>query len=128
MNIKLKKFGFEAIQAKLDTAIANMDKTINNPLVAAAARAEGMAKRLVRVDSGHLRSTIGVEVLAPNRVFFGAGVLPGIKMFPPFYAGWVEWGTIKMAPRPYITPAAMVMEMELPHTITANFIAEWEGS
>ena len=55
------------------------------------------AKRLVPVDSGYLKSTITSRSLTAGKeaeVFVGAP-----------YAGYVEYGTYKMAAQPFLNPA-----------------------
>jgi HK97 gp10 family phage protein len=55
------------------------------------------AQQLVPVDTGHLKSTVGVD--------FDAGGL-GFEAGPTAsYGGYVELGTSRMGPQPYLFPA-----------------------
>lgn len=60
------------------------------------------------VDTGVLRGT--VRELTPSRL--GTTVAVGHWAGRAFYAGFLEFGTVKMAPRPVVTPAAHAFEPE----------------
>ena len=62
------------------------------------------AKRLVPVDTGALRKSIRVVKLKPRRYEVGAG---------EFYAGFVEFGTVRMPAQPYLRPAIRMRQAEL---------------
>lgn len=71
-------------------------------LRASAFRVEAYAKLFVPVDTGHLKSTIG-----PPR-FSGdgrSGAMTATISATARYAGYVEWGTSRMAPHAYMGPA-----------------------
>jgi HK97 gp10 family phage protein len=59
---------------------------------------EGEAKRRAPVDTGFLRTSI--------RAVPGAGLLHAEVVVTADYAAFVEYGTVRMAARPYLTPAA----------------------
>ena len=60
-------------------------------------KAESYAKRLCPVDTGNLRNSITHQQYDENTEVIGTNVE---------YAPYVELGTHKMAPRPYLRPAA----------------------
>lgn len=55
------------------------------------------AQAIVPVDTGLLKNSIGVD-FDPDGLGFEAGPTAS-------YAAFVEWGTSRMAPQPYMTPA-----------------------
>lgn len=59
--------------------------------------AEGYAKKLCPVDTGRLRNSITHEVVSGREVHIGTSVE---------YAPYVELGTRKQHPSPYLKPAA----------------------
>jgi HK97 gp10 family phage protein len=63
----------------------------------AAFDVEATAKTLVPVDTGMLKNSIMTEEVSPTSMI----VAPHTE-----YAAYVEWGTVKMAARPYLRPAA----------------------
>lgn len=65
---------------------------------------EARAKRIVAVDTGYLRSSISREITADT--FAGSGGEFGGEVGPTaLYGAFVEYGTSKMAPQPYMGPA-----------------------
>lgn len=58
---------------------------------------EAGAKARVPVKTGTLRRSIHTEMSGPTTARVGTSV---------FYGPYVEYGTVRMAPRPYLTPAA----------------------
>lgn len=75
-------------------------------------KAESYAKQLCPVDTGNLRNSISHAQQDDNTVVIGTNVE---------YAPYVELGTVRMAARPYLRPAAenhgpeykMILENEL---------------
>lgn len=59
--------------------------------------AEGYAKLRTPVDTGRLRSSVS-HAVSGDSAYIGTNVE---------YAPYVEMGTVKMAPRPYIKPAVI---------------------
>jgi len=57
---------------------------------------EGTGKQLAAVDTGTMRGSIGVEI----------GVLTATIGPTVDYAPYVEYGTSRMAPQPFMNPAA----------------------
>lgn len=58
---------------------------------------EAGAKAVVPVDTGNLKNSIAAEMTGPAEAIVGTGVE---------YSVYVELGTVKMAARPYLIPAA----------------------
>lgn len=58
---------------------------------------ESLAKQKVPVDTGYLKSTLGFTL--------GVDDLIAVIGASANYAAYVEYGTAKMAPRPYLGPA-----------------------
>ncbi len=63
----------------------------------AALDIEAYAKSVVPVRTGNLKNSIQTHQLNDLQAIVGT---------PVEYAAYVEYGTYKMAPRPYLTPAA----------------------
>lgn len=72
-----------------------LDKKIARALEAVGAAAETYAKELCPVDTGHLRDSITHSV-DDNAVYLGSDVE---------YAPYVEFGTYKQKPQPFMGPA-----------------------
>lgn len=64
------------------------------------------AKRLVPVDTGKLRDSIAVQVEKKRRDDDERLVVVGFKRPSSAIAHLVEFGTVKMAARPFMRPAA----------------------
>ena len=60
---------------------------------------EATAKKLAPVDTGALRNSIGSDVIDLDDAVQGV-VGPTVN-----YAGYVEYGTSRMSPQPYLNPA-----------------------
>lgn len=65
---------------------------------------EGDAKNIVPVDTGNLKNSIGRDITADT--FAGSGGAFGGEVGPTAsYGAYVEYGTSRMAPQPYMGPA-----------------------
>lgn len=88
----------------ISTSLRFADDEVNRGIARAMDRAArssaellaDTAQQIVPVDTGALRRSIRVRRVAPRQYDVGAG---------EFYAGFVEFGTIKMAAQPYLRPA-----------------------
>lgn len=66
------------------------------------------ARALAPVDSGDLRGNITISAKAPDGSddrFDGRAVFVGILTGKPFYAGFIEFGTVNMRAQPFLGPA-----------------------
>ena len=73
-----------------------MDSRVPIALEAVGLQAEGYAKMLCPVDTGRLRNSIS-HAVSGNEVYIGTNVE---------YGPYVEFGTRRQRPQPYLTPAA----------------------
>ena len=73
-----------------------MPQALEATLLTAAEEAMQMAKEIVPVQTGRLRDSIRVLERGPNFIVVGSDIE---------YAAAVEFGTYKMAARPYMGPA-----------------------
>ena len=79
------------VEAAIDQAIARAITMIGQ-------QAEGYAKLMCPVDTGRLRNSITNQIdLQENAVYIGTNVE---------YAPYVELGTMRQDPQPYLKPAA----------------------
>ena len=62
----------------------------------AASDIVNQAQQAAPVDTGALRASIGMEMTGPAEATVSVGVN---------YGAYVEYGTVKMAAQPYLTPA-----------------------
>lgn len=87
----------DTVTPKLAAAVANMPGAINEMLDSGGQMLVQYAQRVVRVRTGFLRSTIGytVDTSAFTLKFFANAQ----------YALYVEMGTRRMKPEPYMRPA-----------------------
>ena len=81
-----------------------LPEQIERALIAIGATAEGYAKDLCPVDTGRLRNSI-THATDDDSVYIGTNVE---------YAAYVELGTSKQKPRPYLGPAAENHTREYP--------------
>ena len=77
---------------------------------ASALKMVALAQQLAPVDTGNLRASIGKDQPAP----FTAEVGPTAN-----YGAFVEFGTHKMAPQPYLMPAADAITPEFEAAMAA---------
>ena len=83
---------FDKIMKKVD-----MKKELEEAVEAIAYMIEGEAKRICPVRTGRLRASIHTGKIEEGVYYVGTNV---------YYAPYVEFGTRKMAARPYLRPAA----------------------
>jgi len=100
----------------IDGSIEIMRKRVIDALTEAAIEAYVTAKQLVPIRTGKLYRSIKLERVSPFEHIVSAGH-PTKEKNKPYYAVFVEYGTRKMAPRPYMRPAAekavMVLKSKL---------------
>lgn len=85
-------------ESHLDEFLDALPEQVEQALIAIGLTAETYAKQECPVDTGRLRNSITHEVdMNEQAAIIGSNVE---------YAAYVELGTSKMAPRPYLRPAA----------------------
>ena len=96
---------FSQLDKAINDALAKMRMKIIKALTEATIEAYVTAKSVVPVRTGLLRSSIHMEKVSPfeHKVVAGSEVKSRGK---PYYAPFVEYGTRKMRPRPYMKPGA----------------------
>jgi HK97 gp10 family phage protein len=93
----------EEVEAKVQSAVEEgLKKTVYS--------IESDAKKLSPVDTGRNRSSIASEVEGLSGQIYGASG----------YSAYLEFGTVKMAARPYFQPALDMHAKELPENIRAS--------
>jgi len=95
LEIECDVKGITEFQTAMRTFGSAMQKHVHSKLVSWAADVKALAKKIVRVRTGHLRSRIYAEV-KDWVVRIGADAT---------YALFVEFGTRYMRARPYLYPA-----------------------
>ncbi|MCP3426025.1 HK97 gp10 family phage protein [Rothia sp. AR01] len=80
----------------LRAGAARVERAVHAATVKAGADLQAQAQRRAPVDTGYLRASIAAESPAPGEVLVGPGAHYGI---------YLEYGTSRMAARPYMTPA-----------------------
>ncbi len=85
------------VTARLERATSDMRRRGNQALRKAAEDTKNSAKNKVPVDTGNLKGSIGVTMVSDLQAEIG----PTAE-----YGFWVEMGTSRMAPQPYMGPAA----------------------
>jgi len=96
---------FSQFDKAIEDSLAKMRMKIIKALTEATIEAYVTAKSVVPVRTGLLRSSIHMEKVSPfeHKVVAGSEVKAKGK---PYYAPFVEYGTRKMRPRPYMKPGA----------------------
>ena len=92
-------------------ALQSLPTLVERPLMITGENMAGMGREHVPVDTGFLQSTIGYQVTLLQLIFFA---LAG-------YAGFVEFGTYRMGPQPFMRPAWDAYLQELAGLIIAEF-------
>jgi HK97 gp10 family phage protein len=90
------------VEAELRTAGGRVGAKGSAVVRAAALKVEAWAKQLVPVDTGHLKGTIGPPEFHGDGRF---GAMEAVISATASYAGYVEWGTSRMAPHAFMGPA-----------------------
>lgn len=112
-SVVIRKNDLPRLRANLRTAL---ETTITN----AAERIADRARELVPVDTGFLQSSI-VPVVVTSGFARGSSArfIAGVSARAHYWAH-VEYGTIHMAARPYLTPARNEVARWLPGVVAAQ--------
>lgn len=123
VRVEFELDGFEELKHYLRKTLPNAfeDATID-ALQKAAYDGKERAKSLVPVDTGALRRSIRVERLAKEaRKIYYTGIRAGGYIRNPRtnklvdYAGYVEYGTSRQRPQPFIRPSSEYAMKRLPN-------------
>lgn len=76
-------------------------------------------------DTGNLRNSIRYEVHSENKEIYG---IIGSTQKDPDYAVYTEYGTSRMAPRPWLRPAMMNNNDFIRSTLTSAVKKNFEGA
>ena len=120
MNISIELHGVVEVLRQMGATQETVDDAVTRGLEGAAARVVLEAQSLVsdayppksmpgmppHLRTGALKRSIRIDDVQPNEVTVAAG---GPGSFAP-YAGWLEYGTSKMEPRPFMEPAGRNIE------------------
>lgn len=96
-KIRIKIEGIDEATKNINRINEEAKKAIKEEVGSSILRIQDSAKERVPVDTGALRNSIIVN-------FYGEMSAESVAKMP--YAEAVEFGTIKMAAQPYMTPAA----------------------
>lgn len=94
------KVRIDTIFNRIDKIPLRMRRNVDTRARESAEKCVQIAKGLVPVDTGALRNSIHVE----KDEELGYAAVAGAD--DTFYASFVEYGTVKMSARPYMTPAS----------------------
>lgn len=100
MAVSLEFDDLDRLVASLSSHTAGMESRLALVVRKAAFDVERIAKTLAPVDTGFLKNSIHTEIVANNWRVYAADVIADAH-----YAGFVEYGTSRMAPQPYMGPA-----------------------
>ena len=93
--------GLEELERKLRYLPHSMHRRVDEKLGVGTGIVAEQAREFAPFLTGYLRSTLGFERKGPLEWVIYAGA---------YYAPFVEWGTSKMAARPFMRPALIVCE------------------
>lgn len=99
--IKIEVIGTVDIDNSLSELSTDIENDFKNLLKKTAEKIRDDAKRIVPVRTGTLRNSIDINKLNEFEYSIGSDL---------YYAGFVEYGTIKMKPSPYMRQASDVGE------------------
>lgn len=103
-GLTVKYDDLNQLVATLDGRTASMDSRTSLIVRKAAFDVERIAKLLVPVDTGFLKNSIHTMVQTNSFHTFGGAIVAEVVAGAE-YAGFVEHGTSRMAPQPYMQPA-----------------------
>ena len=83
----------------LETLISRLPQLVSDIVEKTAFDCQAEAQDIVPVDTGNLKGSISAKVESPTKAVVEAAAE---------YAGYVEYGTYKMAAQPYMMPAAEI--------------------
>lgn len=96
MNTNITVSGLDAFSSSLDTWLSEKITKTDEAVQGAGLDCEAGAKQRAPVDTGRLRASIQYQNVGPAECTVGTNVE---------YAGYVELGTSRQSPQPYLFPA-----------------------
>ena len=108
MKMEIEIVGLKELEDKLSNLDVKLSKALDEALNEIAEKIRDDAKSFVPVDTGALRKSIRIEKkgkLQVSIVAGGGGVINPRTGREVDYAGYVEFGTSRMNPQPYMQPA-----------------------
>jgi len=106
--LEIEILGLTELEEKLSNLDVKLSKALDEALNEIAEKIRDDAKSLVPVDTGALRKSIRIEKKGELQVSVVAGdggVINPRTGREVDYAGYVEFGTSRMNPKPYMQPA-----------------------
>ena len=106
--MEIEILGLTELEEKLSNLDVKLSKALDEALNEIAEKIRDDAKSLVPVDTGALRKSIRIEKKGELQVSVVAGdggVINPRTGREVDYAGYVEFGTSRMNPKPYMQPA-----------------------
>lgn len=97
MRVSFDTRQIERLDRDIETAADTIGARVQQVIMRTGYDTVAAAQARCPVRTGHLRSTIGVDI-SPDGLGFEVGATAR-------YAGYVEFGTTRMAPQPYLMPA-----------------------
>lgn len=110
MYVKIAINGREAVQTQIQNKLSAFAAKVGNAVQGTGIECEAGAKILCPVDTGRLRASIQYVKITALSCRVGTNVK---------YAKFVELGTHRMAPRPYLFPAYLEAKKNLMKEIKA---------
>jgi len=98
-------FRIEEIKFDIDQLVKKLNDETEKILAEAAQAGLDEALRKVPVRTGLLKSSITLRKINDKTFEVSAGGGKYLEKGKPYYAPFVEFGTRKMSPRPYMKPA-----------------------
>ena len=95
MEVQVEIIGIERLTARINKAVNSLDEKIVEGLEVVGSNIVADAKSWAPVRTGRLRDSIGMSVLNRQLEVYAEAE----------YAAYVEYGTSRMAPRPFLAPA-----------------------
>jgi len=106
--LEIEILGLKELEEKLSNLEEKLSRALNEALEEIAEKILDDAKNFAPVDTGALRKSIRTEKKGKLQVSVlagGGGVINPKTGREVDYAGYVEFGTSRMAPQPYMQPA-----------------------
>jgi HK97 gp10 family phage protein len=117
MRFVVQLKGQSDLDRKMDRLAASVQgKALAGAALAGAQVVEARAKELAPVRTGNLRRSIHSELASVSTESALAKVGTNVE-----YAPYVEYGTRRMSPRPYLRPAFDTAKAEAEETIRKSF-------